>query len=374
MRAFFPIASKELLHILRDPRSLLAALALPLLMVVMFGYAINLDVKNVDIAVVDQDRSAAARQLMSHLTADGAVRVVARTDSPDEMERMLDMGKARMGIVIPPGFGRDIESGKNAPVQVIVDGTEASFAAQALGHVASSLQYTTVNEVEQLLTVMGRRGGVPGLSAEPRIFFNEALDSRWFVVPGLIAVIIMMLSAMITSQCVAREYEHNTIEQILVSPVRGPALMLGKLAPYILVGIIQVGSVTLLSRFLFGVPIRGSLLILAVATLLYLTGAMAMGLLFSAALKSQQVAMQISFVATILPSMILSGFIFPIKNMPWFLQYISYAVPARYYLRLIRGLFLKGVGLDVLWPDLVAMVIFAFVVMAAATSRFRRSL
>ncbi len=374
MRAFFPIASKELLHILRDPRSLIVALALPLLMVVMFGYAINLDVKNVDIAVVDQDRSAAARQLMSHLTADGAVRVVARTDSPDEMERMLDVGTARMGIVIPPGFGRDIEAGKNAPVQVIVDGTEASFAAQALGHVASSLQYTTVSEVEQLLTVMGHRGGVPGLKAQPRVFFNEALDSRWFVVPGLIAIIIMMLSAMITSQCVAREYEHNTIEQILVSPVRGPALMLGKLAPYILVGVVQVGSVTLLSRFLFGVPIRGSLLILAIATLLYLTGAMAMGLLFSAALKSQQVAMQISFVATILPSMILSGFVFPIENMPRFLQVISYAVPARYFLRLIRGLFLKGVGLEVLWPDLLAMVIFAFVVMAAATSRIRSSL
>ncbi len=374
MRALFPIASKEMLHILRDPRSLVAALALPLLMVLLFGYAINLDVKNVDIAVVDQDHSAAARDIMSHLTADGAIRVVARCDNPAELERMLDMGTARLGIVIPPGFGRDIAAGKNAPVQVIVDGTEASFAAQALGHVASSLQYTTLGEVEGLLKVMGRRDGLPGLKARPRIFFNEALDSRWFVVPGLIAIIIMMLSAMITSQCVAREYEHNTIEQILVSPVRGPALMLGKLAPYILVGIVQVGSVTLLSRFLFGVPIRGSLGLLAIATLLYLVGAMAMGLLFSAALKSQQVAMQISFVATILPSMILSGFIFPIKNMPWFLQYISYAVPARYYLRLIRGLFLKGVGMEVLWPDMLAMVIFAFVVMAAATSRFRRSL
>ncbi len=374
MRAFFPIASKELLHILRDPRSLIAALLLPLLMVLLFGYAINLDVKNVDIVVVDQDRSPAAREILSHLTADGAIRVVARSDDPVELERMLDRGEARLGIVIPPGFGRDLAAGKDAPVQVLVDGSEASFAAQALGHVASSLQHTTLGEVEDLLTIMGRRGGLPGLEAQPRVFFNEALDSRWFVVPGLIAIIIMMLAAMITSQCVAREYEHNTIEQVLVSPVRGPALMMGKLAPYILVGIVQVASVTLLSRFLFGVPIRGSLLILAIATLLYLTGAMALGLLFSAALKSQQVAMQISFVATILPSMILSGFVFPIENMPWFLQYISYAVPARYYLRLIRGLFLKGVGVEVLWPELVAMVIFAFVVMALATSRFRRSL
>ena len=374
MRAFFPIASKEMLHILRDGRSLIAALAMPLLMVLMFGYAINLDVKEVTIAVVDQDHSAAARDIMSHLTADGAVKVYSYTDDPDDIERMLDEGAIQLGIVIPPGFGRDIAAGKDAPVQVLVDGTEAAFAAQAMGLVASSLAHTTMGEIDDLLRVVGRRGGVPGLVASPRVFFNEALDSRWFIVPGLIAIIIMMLSAMITSGCVAREYEHNTIEQVLVSPVRGPALMLGKLAPYILLGILQVGSVTLLSRFLFGVPIRGSLLILAIATLLYLTGAMAMGLLFSAALKSQQVAMQISFVATILPSMILSGFMFPIENMPWFLQYISYAVPARYYLRLIRGLFLKGVGLEVLWPDLLAMVIFAFVVMAAATSRFRRSL
>ncbi len=374
MSAFLPIAMKELLHILRDSRSLIAALAMPLLMVLLFGYAINLDVKAVDIAVVDHDRSAAARDIMSHLTADGAIRVVARPDNARELERLLDVNKARLGIVIPPGFGRDLAAGKDAPVQVLVDGTEAAFAAQALGHVASSLADATMKDVEGLLRTMGQRDGLPGLHAKPRVFFNEALDSRWFVVPGLIAIIIMMLSAMITSQCVAREYEHNTIEQVLVSPVKGPALMFGKLAPYILVGLVQVGSVTLLSRFLFGVPIRGSLGILAVATVLYLVGAMAMGLLFSAALKSQQVAMQISFVATILPSMILSGFVFPIENMPWFLQYISYAVPARYYLRLIRGLFLKGVGVDVLWPDLLAMVIFAFVVLAAATSRFRRSL
>ncbi len=374
MRAFFPIASKEMLHILRDGRSLIAALAMPLLMVLMFGYAINLDVKEVTIGLVDQDHSPAARNIMSHLTADGAIMVHSYPDDTRDLERMLDMGEIQLGIVIPPGFGRDIAAGKDAPVQVLVDGTEAAFAAQAMGLVSSSLAHTTMGEIDDLLVVMGRRGGLPGLVAKPRVFFNEALDSRWFIVPGLIAIIIMMLSAMITSGCVAREYEHNTIEQVLVSPVRGPALMLGKLAPYILLGILQVGSVTLLSRFLFGVPIRGSLLILAIATLLYLTGAMAMGLLFSAALKSQQVAMQISFVATILPSMILSGFMFPIENMPWFLQYLSYAVPARYYLRLIRGLFLKGVGLEVLWPDLLAMVIFAFVVMAAATSRFRRSL
>jgi ABC-2 type transport system permease protein len=374
MSAFFPIAVKELLHILRDPRSLGAVLIMPLAMVLLFGYAISLDVKCVEIAVVDHDRSPEARELLAHLTADGAVRVMAWPDSATEIEAMLDRGTARLGIVVPPGFGRDLASGKDAAVQVLVDGTEAAFAAQALGHVASSLQHTTVGQVEELLRQLGRRGGLPGLSVQPRVFFNEALDSRWFVVPGLIAIIIMMMSALITSQCVAREYERNTIEQVLVSPVRGPALLLGKLTPYVLVGVIQVSSVTLLSRLLFGVPIRGSLGILALATFLFLVGAMSMGLFFSAALKSQQVAMQVSFVATMLPSIILSGFVFPVKNMPLLLQWLSYVVPARYYLRLIRGLFLKGVGVEVLWPDLLAMVIFATVVLAAATSRIRSSL
>ncbi len=374
MRAFFPIAIKELRHVLRDPRSLAAALALPLLMVLLFGYAINLDVSEVDIAVVDRDRSAASRDILNHLTADGAVRIVARPARTEDLERLLDQNKARLGIVIPAGFGRDLAAGKDAPVQVLVDGTEAAFAAQALGLVAGSLTDTTMRELEGLLRTAGLKGGVPGLKARPRVFFNEALNSRWFMVPGLIAIIIMMLAAMITSQCVAREYERNTIEQVLVSPVRGPALMFGKLMPYVLVGIVQVTSVTLLSRFLFGVPIRGSLGLLSLATVLYLVGAMSLGLLLSAALKSQQVAMQLSFVVTILPSMILSGFVFPIENMPRFLQWISYAVPARYYLTLIRGLFLKGVGIDVLWPQLVAMVIFATVVLIMATSRFRRSL
>ena len=374
MRAFFPIAIKELRHVLRDPRSLAAALALPLLMVLLFGYAINLDVSEVDIAVVDRDRSAASRDILNHLTADGAVRIVARPARTEDLERLLDQNKARLGIVIPAGFGRDLAAGKDAPVQVLVDGTEAAFAAQALGLVAGSLTDTTMRELEGLLRTAGLKGGVPGVKARPRVFFNEALNSRWFMVPGLIAIIIMMLAAMITSQCVAREYERNTIEQVLVSPVRGPALMFGKLMPYVLVGIVQVTSVTLLSRFLFGVPIRGSLGLLSLATVLYLVGAMSLGLLLSAALKSQQVAMQLSFVVTILPSMILSGFVFPIENMPRFLQWISYAVPARYYLTLIRGLFLKGVGIDVLWPQLVAMVIFATVVLIMATSRFRRSL
>ncbi len=374
MRAFFPIMYKEFKHIIRDRRSLVSALLLPLLLVLVFGFAINLDVTDIEIAVVDQDHGSQARELISQLCSDGTTRVVARPTSSRQLEQMLERGQVKLGIVIPPGFGRNIAAARDAPVQILVDGVEAAFAAQALGQIAASLRASTLNQLGMVLRTLGRRDPLPSLEAKPRIFFNEALDSRWFVVPGLISVIIMMLSALLTSQCVAREYERNTIEQILVSPVSGPALMFGKLGPYLLVGVAQVGSVTLLSRFLFQVPIRGSLGLLAISTLLYLVGAMSLGILFSAALKSQQVAMQVAFVATILPSIILSGFLFPIENMPLFLQYLSYLVPARYYLEITRGLFLKGVGISVLWPQVLAMVIFSIVVLAAAISRFRQNL
>ncbi len=374
MSALGPIMIKEFLHIVRDRRSLGVALVLPFLMVVLFGYAINFDVKHITVALIDRDGGPAARDLMEHLTADGAVEVVARPTDEAGMERLLDEGTARIGIVVPPGFEAGLAAGERVPVQVLVDGADASFAAQAMGHVSGSLRTYVLREVAGSLRTAGRREALPSLVAEPRVFFNEALDGQWFIVPGLIVIISMMLSAFLTSLCVAREYERNTIEQILVSPVSGPALMIGKLAPYLVVGTIQMVSVTIAAHVLFGVPIRGSLLFLSVSCLLFLVGAQALGLFLSSAMRSQQVAMQMSVVITVLPSILLSGFVFPIRNMPWVLQILSWVVPARYFVRIVRGVFLKGVGPDVLWPELTAMVVFATVMIAAATSRFRRSL
>ncbi|MCB9674453.1 MAG: ABC transporter permease [Alphaproteobacteria bacterium] len=374
MRAFAAIFYKEVLHILRDSRSLAAALVLPLLQLVLFGFAIEIDVRNVELAVVDYDRTAASRELVSELAADGSVRVVARPASEDALEALLDAGDVRIGLVVPSGYGRLIHSGEAAPVQLLVDGSDASFAGLALGHVGGSLQHDVVGQIRDVVRVAGGGDVLPGLHVRTRVLFNEDLDGTWYIIPGLIAVIIAMLAAMLTSQCIAREYEQDTIEQILVSPVSGLALMLGKLLPYVGVGLLQVLSVTLAARFVFGVPIRGDLALLGVATLLYLVGAMALGLVLSAVLKSQQVALQLSMVATMLPSLLLSGFVFPISNMHPVLQAISTIIPARYYIAITRGLFLKGTGIDVLWPQLVAMSIFAVVMLIVATSRFRRSL
>ncbi len=373
MTAFLAILYKEVLHILRDRRSLAAALMLPLLQLVMFGFAIRLDVRNIELALVDYDQTAASRALVEQLCADGAVHIAGRFGSEAALEEALQAGGVRIGLVVPAGYGGRIHAGEAAPIQLLVDGSDASFAGLALGHVGGALQHGVQGTLRQTVRIAGGND-LPGLYSRTRVLYNEELNGTWYIIPGLIAVLIAMLAAMLTSQCVAREYEHNTIEQILVSPVSGAALMLGKLLPYIGVGIIQVLTVTLAARFVFDVPIRGSLLLLSGATLLYLFGAMALGLVLSVVLKSQQVALQISLVATMLPSLLLSGFLFPIANMHPILQTISLIIPARYYIVITRGLFLKDVGVAVLWPQLVAMLVFALLMLALATSRFRRSL
>lgn len=374
MNAFIAILYKECLHIVRDRRSLGAALMIPLLQLVLFGFAIQLDVRNIDLALVDYDRTEASRSLVNEICADGAVSISQNLPSETALEDALDAGQARIGLVIPAGYGRRIHRGEAAPVQLLVDGSDASFAGLALGHVGGAIRNGVENRVRETLQVNGGGDVLPGLHTRTRVLFNEELNGTWYIIPGLIAVLIAMLAAMLTSQCVAREYEQNTIEQILVSPVSGIALMLGKLLPYVAVGMVQVLMVTAASAFVFGVPIRGSLLLLSVATMIYLFGAMALGLVLSAVLKSQQVALQVSLVATMLPSLLLSGFLFPIENMAPVLQVMSLIIPARYYIVITRGLFLKGTGLAVLWPQLAAMSLFAVVMLLVATSRFRRSL
>lgn len=374
MKVLFALMGKEVLHIIRDRRSLFAALALPILQLLLFGYAINFDVTAIDIAVADQDRTAASRDLIQTATADGTVRVVRWLDSEAEVDDLVESGQIRMALIIPPRLETGLSRGKNVPVQLIVDGTDATFAGQALSQLAGALGDRYVRDLGAQVRMIGGPRELPGLDPRPRVLFNESLNSTWYIVPGLIAVIISMLAAMLTSQCIAREYEQGTIEQILVSRVSGPVLMVAKLTPYVGLGLIQVATVTLASRFLFGVPLRGSLVLFAISTLLYLFGSMALGLMLSAVLKSQQVAMQVSIIASMLPSLLLSGFIFPISNMPAPLQAISYIVPARYFIVIARGLFLKGADLQVLLPELQAMVVYAVLMVLLAASSFRRTL
>lgn len=375
-RRFRAVVRKEALHIVRDPRSLGTALVLPLLQLLLFGYAIRFDIREVKTAVVDRDRSEESRGFVDGLTSSGLFSVVDRPSSGADLDALLARGKVRMGIVVPHDFERDLERG-GAKVQVLVDGTDANFATAALGYFMAYVQRAST----AIARAAARRSGrteilraFPPIRTQLRIWFNEDLRSENFVVPGVIAMVLMTLAAQLTSIAVAREYEHNTMEQLVVSPIHRLELLLGKLVPYVGLGFAQVALVVLAARLLFHVPIRGSLVLMTFATALFLAGAMALGLFFSVATRSQQVAQQISIIATMLPAVILSGFVFPIESMPKVLQAVTLIVPARYYLVVLRGIFLKGVGISVLWPQLLWLALFALGISALCARTFRKSL
>lgn len=368
---------KEYLHILRDPRSLFAAFAIPLVLLTVFGYAINFDVKRVTVAVWDQDQSGQSRDVLDHLFSTGTLVRVAEVAGNEEVDRYLRRGEARVVVVIPPDFGRTLLRGETAEIQAIVDGTEGSFASLALGYVQGSLtQYGLATAAGNLrargLDELSTR--IPAIRLAPRTWFNEALESRRFTIPGVMAIIVMMLAAQLTSQCVAREFERGTIEPLIASPLAGWELVAGKLLPYVSIGIGQIALVSVLAVFWFGVPFRGSFPLFVVASGAFLVGAMGIGLLLSIVTRSQQIAQQAAVIITMLPSLLLSGFIFPVASMPMVLRGVSYAVPARYYLSIVRGVMLRGADTASLLPDLAFMFAFAIVITALCVARFKKVL
>jgi ABC-2 type transport system permease protein len=372
-----PIMRKEFIQILRDPRSLAAAILIPIIMLVLFGYAITFDIRQISLAVLDQDGSFQSREFLRSLTASPIFKANRYLSTHDEIDELLDRGLVRMGLVIPPGFSRALKRGESAPVQFLVDGTDANFAAVCLGYLnAACYRYSLNLSVKYI-----KRQGLgylartfPPISARARIWFNQTLRSENFIVPGIIAVILMMLAAQITSLSVAREYERGTIEQLIVSPIRSSELIIGKILPYICIGFCQVGLVTLVGTLHFGVPFRGSLLLFAILTGIFLIGAMGIGMFFSILTKSQQVAMQISMLSTMLPALLLSGFIFPIESMPKVLQAITYLVPARYFLVILRGIFLKGSGISFLWPEALWLSVFSIALFSLCFRSFKKTL
>jgi ABC-2 type transport system permease protein len=372
-----PIMRKEFIQILRDPRSLAAAILIPIIMLVLFGYAITFDIRQISLAVLDQDGSFQSREFLRSLTASPIFKANRYLSTHDEIDELLDRGLVRMGLVIPPGFSRALKRGESAPVQFLVDGTDANFAAVCLGYLnAACYRYSLNLSVKYI-----KRQGLgylartfPPISARARIWFNQTLRSENFIVPGIIAVILMMLAAQITSLSVAREYERGTIEQLIVSPIRSSELIIGKILPYICIGFCQVGLVTLVGTLHFGVPFRGSLLLFAILTGIFLIGAMGIGMFFSILTKSQQVAMQISMLSTMLPALLLSGFIFPIESMPKVLQAITYLVPARYFLVILRGIFLKGSGISFFWPEVLWLSVFSIALFSLCFRSFKKTL
>jgi len=370
----WPILRKEFIEIWRDPRSLAFILGMPVLMLLLYGYGISSDVKRVSLAVYDRDGTPAARELVRRFTSADYFVAVAAVESLQALREAIDRGQARVGLLIPEDFGRNLGANRPAPIQFVVDGSDSNTASIAIGNIsaiARSLELAP-SDLRPRVYILPATERVEPIELRTLTWYNPELKSSNFLVPGLTAVILMMLAATVTSLTIAREWERGTMEGLIASPVRGLELMVGKILPYVAIGLVDVILILLLGRFWFEVPLRGSLLLLLGSATLFLLGGLGIGLFISAATKSQQVSFQLSLLVTMLPALLLSGFFFPIENMPPVLQAVTYLVPARYFMVVIRGIFLKGVGLAVLWKELVFLAVFAALMLLASALKFQK--
>jgi len=366
------VSNKEFIQIRRDPRSLGLAIVIPILLLLIFGYGLSLDIDRVQTVIWNQDASSGlARDFLLNFKNSKYFKIVKYTDNYRDIQHMIDSGEALMALILPKDFSHYLESGKEAPLQLLVDGSDSNTATIAMGYVRSVVANYNVN---LLADTLARRGFRPARSLEmrSRVWFNMGLNSRWFIVPGVIAMIIMIIAALLTSICVAREWERGTMEQLISTPVKAPELIIGKFLPYFAIGFIDLFVGVLMSRFLFGVPFRGNYLLLIFLSGLFLTGALSQGILISTAARTQLLASQLATLTTFIPTMLLSGFIYPIFNMPQVVQGVTYFVPARYYIIILRGLFLKGNGMEVMWDEALFLLIFAFAMLSLAIIKFKK--
>ena len=373
-RRVWAVARKESLHVVRDFRSLLMAIATPVLLLLLFGYALTLDVDNVPLAVWDQSGTERSRDLVSRFDGSRYFSLRMHVDNYDDLVRVIDEGRVMMGLVVPRDFAQNVDAGRDAPVQLIVDGSDSNTATIAISYADVIAQ---IYALELTVQQNERRGGprltIP-LDVRPRVWFNEELESRNYIIPGLIAVIMMVIAAMLTSLTVAREWERGTMEQLIATPVKPTELILGKLLPYFAIGMCDVVLAVLMGEFVFDVPLRGNVALLFGTSALFLTGALAMGILVSIVTRSQLLSSQVAVVATFLPAFLLSGFIFTIANMPRVIQMVTYLVPARYFVVILKGIYLKGVGLEILAGQVGLLVVYAGVMILLANRKFQKRL
>ena len=366
------IALKEFIQIKRDPRSLGLALGIPIFLLLIFGYGLSLDIDHVRTVVWNQDASSkVTRDFLLNFKNSKYFNIVGYTDNYRDIQHMIDSAEVMMAIVIPKDFSRYLESGKTAQLQLIVDGSDANTATIAMGYVRTVVANYNVS---LLNTAFESHGFLPprAVDARSRIWFNMGLTSTWFIVPGVIAMIIMIIAALLTSICIAREWERGTMEQLISTPVKAPELVIGKFLPYFAIGFFDLAVGVLMARFLFHVPFRGSYFLLIILSSLFLTGALSQGILISVVARTQLMASQMASLTTMIPTIILSGFIYPIFNMPKALQLVTYFIPARYYIIVTRELFLKGGGMVTLWDDAVFLLLFALIMFGLAVKKFKK--
>jgi ABC-2 type transport system permease protein len=363
------VARKEMRQIGRDRRTLLILLFVPAFFLLVYGYALNFDIRNVRIAVQDNDRSTTSREVISSFVNSGYFDLYGEVMNDKEISRVLDRNDVRAVLVIPARFGSDVAAGHPTSVQFIVNGDNANTATTVVGYARGLLSATSARY--ELRARLGSPRG-PLVNVEPRVFYNPELRSTLFLVPGLIAYIAMLTAVVSTALSIVREKEVGTMEQVRMSPIGPVPYILGKTIPYFVVSLISAMSIVVAAMVLFDMPMRGSWVVLLGVVSLFLVGALGFGLLISSIADTQQVAFQLALLTSFLPTLMLSGFIFPISSMPEFLQLVTHIVPARYFLVALRGIVLKGVGPQVFWSELVALGIFAVVILGLASLRLRR--
>ena len=366
------VAKKEFLHILRDPRSLLLALAMPLLMLLLFGYGLTLDVDRIPTVVYDSDKTPESRELIARFQGSRYFQILASVDDYRGIEKRIDQDQCLLGVVIPRDFARDLLAGRAPQVQLIFDGSDSNTASIASGYADALMQVYAAGVRARALDRKGGGKLNPPVDGRLRVLYNSELKSRNFIVPGLIAVILAIITALITSLTIAREWEAGTMEQLLSTPLRPSEIVLGKMLAFFALGFIDMAISIVVGVFIFQVPLRGNLLLLISATCLFLLGSLGWGIFISAAARSQVLAYQLGVLSSFLPAFLLSGFIYSIENMPAVIRVITHIVPARYFVTILKGVFLKGVGLHVLWVDFVFLFVFAVLVFLAATRILRQ--
>lgn len=360
------LVKKEFIHIIRDPRSLAMAFLMPLILLILFGYAITMDIKTLNLVVYDQDKSAASRNYLEGFPASSYFSVVAAVENYAGARALLDQGKAHLALVIPPHFARDLEQGRTTQVQLVADGSDANTATIAMGYAeAITNRYSTTHLGSKIELAVDNR---------LRVWYNPELKSRWFIIPGLIAVIMTVITALLTSLTVSREWESGTMEQLIATPVQPIELFLGKMAPYFVIGVLDVLFSVAMGVWVFDVPLRGSFLFLLGVTAMFLVGGLSLGIMVSTIAKSQLVASQLAMVVTFLPAFLLSGFLYSIDNMPRFLQVVTHVVQARYFVEVLKNIFLKASPPYFVADDLIFLGLFALAVFAIALRKFRKKL
>jgi ABC-2 type transport system permease protein len=365
---------KEFIQVLRDRRMRFVIFVIPIFQTIVFGYAVNTDVRNVDTAVYDQDNSRQSRELVARFERSGYFRIREYVASEARLRYLLDRGEVKLVIRIDHGFAAKITASSMAPVQLILDGSDSNTAGIILSYAAKLADaYNTELQGRQLRIFTGTNAPLPQVELRSRAWFNDNLESRNFYVPAVIANIVFIITMILSSMAVVREKEVGTMEQLIVTPIRKSEFILGKTLPFVIIGFIDVAAITLAATLWFHVPLRGSLLLLFVATGLFLMSSLGFGLFISTTSRTQQQALMSAFFF-IFPAMLLSGFAFPIDSMPRPVQWLTFINPLRYYLVIIRDTFLKGSGITILWPEMLALLLLGVTILSFAVNRFKKSL